>query len=628
MQPLISIIIPVWNVDQFLEKCLDSVLGQTYQNLQVILIDDGSPDACGRICDIYAEKDARIEVIHQENAGVCHARNEGMKLVRGEYIGFVDPDDWIAPDMFEYLLNGIKEQRAQIACCRYYRVTDAEEIYSQCNGMTQVYSSKEAVEELVKHRFILRNVFWNKLFKAELFSGIEFPVGRIYEGTAMIYKLLQKAEKVVLLGDPKYYYVDNPSSYINQRSIKYLADFSIAHINRYRDLEMEFPEIRVKLMQDFIMEVLKYRYLSGVPQSELEKYREDLNIIRTFIEENKTFIYKEIGLKEYEQKILSNVILFSERGLKKARKIGAFYVRKEKLLTILKRGKERVKEVPTQIAYEKTYFNQINHEILRKLQRYELEILKEVARICEENDIQYYIYGGTLLGAVRHSGFIPWDDDIDIVMPRKDYLRFLDIAKDKLGDKYFCQTCFNDKEYPMLFAKVRRENSYIVEEKWEKKRMHAGIYIDILPLYGIPDNLFLEKCFLHLFSVVHQACSFDKPITNRKITKFVFGILKKFPIETLYRLRQAILNLSDKFAGKKYVCSYGSHYKPMIRRVMKKEWFTGADKMKFEDAYFCVPNGWKEYLIHLYGENYMELPPEEKRETHLNLTKTVFPKEG
>ena len=164
MEPLISIIIPVWKVDRFLEKCLDSVINQTYRNLQIILVDDGSPDASGEICDLYAKKDQRIEVIHQKNAGVCVARNEAMKKVRGEYIGFVDPDDWISPDMFEYLYNGIVKYNTQMSVCRYYRVTDGKDTYSNCDGEDCKFTRQQAIEDLV-NRFIIRNVFWNKLLK-------------------------------------------------------------------------------------------------------------------------------------------------------------------------------------------------------------------------------------------------------------------------------------------------------------------------------------------------------------------------------------------------------------------------------------------------------------------------------
>ena len=103
--PKISVIVPVYKVEPYLRKCLDSIVGQTYQNLEIILVDDGSPDKCGEICDEYARRDERIQVIHQENGGVSAARNAGLKKVTGEWIGWIDPDDWAEPDMFEYLLK-------------------------------------------------------------------------------------------------------------------------------------------------------------------------------------------------------------------------------------------------------------------------------------------------------------------------------------------------------------------------------------------------------------------------------------------------------------------------------------------------------------------------------------------
>lgn len=624
MRPLISIIIPVWNVDRFLEKCLDSLLAQTYENLQIILIDDGSPDASGEICDRYAEKDKRVEVIHQRNAGVCSARNTGMQYVKGEYIGFVDPDDWAAPDMFEYLYEGLSRTGAEIACCRYYRVAEGEEVYSQCDGRTVLYTGREAVEELV-HRFIIRNVFWNKLFKTEIFNGIRFPEGRIYEGTAMVYQLLLRAEYVVLLGDPKYYYLDNPKSYVNDETLKNHTDFVMAHIQRYQDLEHEFPQLREKMMRDLIKGVLKYRYLYRNADEDLKTCEAELESIRRFFDEHKAFITNEMKLGRDERKELTEILRFTEKGFKRARNTGAIAARREQLRRIFKRTPAKAKALPEFAPCERPVYNDINQRILRNLQLCELDILKKVHEICVENGIQYYLYGGTLLGAVRHGGFIPWDDDVDIAMPMKDYRRFLAIAQEQLGEDYFCQTCFNDPDYPKLFMKIRRENSFILEEKWEKKRMHCGIFIDIMPLIGFPDGGISGKLFLHAVSLLQQVCSFEKPVTKRRITKICFRILKKLPLMTRYRLRERLLALSDRFGGGKYVCSYGSHYMPVPRRVLQKQWFTGRETIKFEDGRFFIPDGWKEYLIHIYGEDFMELPPEEKREKHLELTRTVFP---
>lgn len=625
MKPLISIIVPVWNVDQFLEKCLDSLLCQTYDNLQIILVDDGSPDASGQICDIYAKKDRRIEVIHQENAGVCNARNTALKHVKGDYIGFVDPDDWAAPDMFEYLLQGIEREKADIACCHYYRVTQGEEIYSQCDGIDYVYTKEEAVEELI-NRFLIRNVFWNKLFKAELFRDIVFPEGVIYEGTVMIYQLLLRAEKVIMLGQPKYYYVDNPKSYINSDSFPYYTDFVMAHIGRYLALEEQFPDLRVKMMQDLLAALFKFQYMYRVKMETVQKEQERIAQIRQFFEEKKDFIANEIELDAIRKKQLPYLLKFTPEDLKRARRIAAVDDRKKMLFRVLKKGKKQVKEIPASVTYERKYYQEINNHILREIQQCEFEILKKVHEVCEKNGIQYYLYGGTLLGAVRHGGFIPWDDDVDLVMPLEDFDRFIRIAQKELGDAYFVQTCMNDPGFPKVFLKVRREDSYICEDKWEKRRMHAGIYIDIMPLAGFPAGKWKKKIFLHAFSFWEQLCSFDKPKTSHIGVKILFSMMKRLPLQFKYRMREKVVRLSDRVGRKSgLVCSYGSHYKPMARRVMQQSWFTGKEQMCFEGQEFYVPAGWKDYLEYLYGENYMELPPVEKRETHLNLTKTRLP---
>lgn len=121
-EDLISIIVPVYKVENYLSKCLDSMICQTYKNIEIILVDDGSPDNSGKICDDYAKKDSRIKVIHKENGGLSDARNAGLKIATGKYIGFVDSDDYISVEMYEKLYNQAKKEDADIACCNYYRV--------------------------------------------------------------------------------------------------------------------------------------------------------------------------------------------------------------------------------------------------------------------------------------------------------------------------------------------------------------------------------------------------------------------------------------------------------------------------------------------------------------------------
>lgn len=623
MSKLISIIVPVWNVDRYLEKCLDSILAQTYTDLQIILIDDGSTDYSGIICDEYAAKDSRIEVVHQKNAGVCHARNAALERVRGEYIGFVDPDDWIKPDMFEYLQRGMEIYSADISCCHYFRVCAGQEIYAQGDGNDYVYTAHEAVEELV-NRFLLRNVFWNKLFKVSLFESITFPEGRIYEGTDMIYRLLLRAEKVVMLGEAKYYYVDNPKSYVNQDTLKHYCDYVYAHIHRYGDLIEDFKELQDKLLRDIAEGILKMRYLQNCTQEQIDKNKDDLEMIRQFVQEHESQMETVMSQKS-ERRELKHILRCSPNGIRCARYIGAFEHRLQLLRSLFGHGKgQKKKDVVTDNS---PIVKRENQKKLRNIQLTELEILKEVDRICKENGIQYYLYGGTLLGAVRHHGFIPWDDDIDIVMHRSDYKRFKEVCKTQLGEHFFYQTCFTDSKFPMLFTKIRRNDSQVCEDKWDVNSMHSGIFIDILPLDRYPDNKVIGRILRGMESVVQQACALDRIHTKHIGVYILFGILKLFPRKARYLMREWILSLSNMVGGTKLVCSYGSHYQPTSKRVLKSEWFTGEETMQFEDGSFYVPKGWKEYLIHLYGEYYMELPPVEKREVHLNLSKVRFPKE-
>ena len=169
---LISVIVPVYKVEKYLEKCIESVLKQTYTNLQIILVDDGSPDNCGKICDEYAKKDSRIEVIHKINGGLSDARNVGINRANGRYIGFVDSDDYIKEDMYEKLINLIKEYDADISICNLYDVIDGKEyVRNKDNGIHE-YSRIDILKEILLDKNI-QSYAWNKLYKKELFDEIK-----------------------------------------------------------------------------------------------------------------------------------------------------------------------------------------------------------------------------------------------------------------------------------------------------------------------------------------------------------------------------------------------------------------------------------------------------------------------
>lgn len=226
MKPLISVIIPVYEVEKYLRRAVDSVLGQTYTNLEIILVDDGSPDGCPAICDAYAAKEARVRVIHKENGGLSDARNAGIDVAGGDYIAFLDSDDYYAPTFIEVLYGELKKADAQVALCRY-EVTDelapengpdfgeVTKSYKQGNVPCTVYGREEMLlNQYDAHcpdatYFI---VAWNKLYKASLFKKVRYPKGKIHEDEATTYLLFDRIERGVYVDAPLYAYFSMPDS--------------------------------------------------------------------------------------------------------------------------------------------------------------------------------------------------------------------------------------------------------------------------------------------------------------------------------------------------------------------------------------------------------------------------------
>ena len=183
MNPVISIIVPVYKVEKQLNKCIESILNQTFKDYELILVDDGSPDNCGHICDEYEKKDSRIKVIHKKNGGLSDARNAGLDIALGKYIGFVDSDDIIHPQMYEKLYNCINKSNLDIVQCKFKRFKSIEEIninISDSELNFKEYNSQDAIIDLIDNNKINVNA-WNKLYKRELFQNERYPKGKIHE---------------------------------------------------------------------------------------------------------------------------------------------------------------------------------------------------------------------------------------------------------------------------------------------------------------------------------------------------------------------------------------------------------------------------------------------------------------
>ena len=247
MEPLISVIVPVYGVEAYLNQCIDSILAQTHKNLEIILVDDGSPDRCPTICDEYARKDSRVRVIHKKNGGLSDARNAGLEIATGEYIGFVDSDDWIMSDMFEYLLKGILGYEAEISYCGFVNVRK-DWIDYQAMQMDVVYTTEMALNELFFDR--LGNYAWNKLYKAELWKFIRFPIGRNFEDILTMYKIFEQAARITVLKEPKYYYHIRQGSIMHDDSFINRWSIYTAIIERYREATPRLPQYRAAMFRN------------------------------------------------------------------------------------------------------------------------------------------------------------------------------------------------------------------------------------------------------------------------------------------------------------------------------------------------------------------------------------------
>lgn len=239
--PEISIIVPVYKVEKYLDTCVRSILAQTFTDFELILVDDGSPDRCGALCDTYAGKDPRIVVIHKENGGLSSARNAGIEAAGGNYIGFVDSDDYIAPDMYSFLYENIKKEQADLSMCGLFDVYAGREP-RRLAEYYGVMGPEEAVEMVLKAKIASISAV-NKLYKKEIFDGIRYVEGRHAEDAFAIVDILLKCKTIVVSSRQKYYYVHRGDSITTKQFSEHDMDIIEAHRYNYGLIARHCPRL-------------------------------------------------------------------------------------------------------------------------------------------------------------------------------------------------------------------------------------------------------------------------------------------------------------------------------------------------------------------------------------------------
>lgn len=237
-RPSISIIIPAYNTEKYLDKCITSVCRQTFEDLEVIIINDGSTDQTGNIADDWAQRDSRVRVVHTPNGGVAEARNIGLRHAQGRYIGFVDSDDWVEPEMFEKLVEAAQQDAADIAICGHVRETDDGVLMRLRQPVKEsaVWTGHQALVKLLLD-YKIRAYLWDKLYKKELFKGLTFPEGRLFEDQQVLHKVFEKASKVSYISQPLYHYVQRGGSILGAKNLTTDVEYLRSQLNLFLYVE-------------------------------------------------------------------------------------------------------------------------------------------------------------------------------------------------------------------------------------------------------------------------------------------------------------------------------------------------------------------------------------------------------
>lgn len=556
----LSIIVPVYNVEKYLPKCLESLTNQTLKDIEIICVNDGSMDNSLAILKEFASKDSRIRIIDNQHQGVAKTRNTGIEQSTGEYIGFVDSDDYIDIDFFEKLYNSATKSNSDIAIASILKHKNFFNIYNAKYTKEETaitIQDKIKLCEDKKHFFFYA---WNKIYHSGFIkeNNIKFSEGQIYEDVMFAIKALYYSNKIISVYGTKYHYIEHENS-----------------LTKYKDKTGEKEHDLIKAY------------------SELQEFCNSKNIeiperLNYYTKENFGFI-----LNLYKGKYQSKIQLFNIFTIATI----SIYSETRNLITILgfkikiaKReiAKERQENVFYQYKKDKIDITKVPpaQGLLRDIQLANLALLKELAYVCEKNNFKYILDAGTLLGAIRHKGFIPWDDDIDILMFREDYEKIVSAFKNTTRNSDIYAEYHRDKD---------TNSQYFIKIK-HKKCPFLGV--DIFPLDTYGKHLSLKeqlKATNKICKILkHLKKEIDPNISNKETKTILTKTMKE-------KILLSSTNENGDFV-------YGVDFAHKL-----KNWFLDRDivlplrKIQFEDSKYTTVNKPKEFLKNIYGD-YMKYP--------------------
>ncbi len=273
---LISVVVPIYKVENYLNRCVESIVHQSYQDLEIILVDDGSPDSCPQICDEWAKKDSRIKVVHKKNGGLSDARNAGMQIAIGEYISFIDSDDYVSYDFFETLLSVMHDEDSDIVECSVVKFYEDGRFEDHSDDLSiKSYNTEAALSGLISENPFHQHV-WNKLYKTDMIKDIPYAVGKLNEDEFWTYQVFGRAKKVTKINKTMYYYFQRSSSIMGEGYSIRRLDALEAKTERQKYIQNRFPQLEVQAKIDMFGSCIYayqcvLKYLSGKEKDEAKK---------------------------------------------------------------------------------------------------------------------------------------------------------------------------------------------------------------------------------------------------------------------------------------------------------------------------------------------------------------------
>lgn len=297
---LISVIIPVYKVEDYLEICIKSVIKQTVTDLEIILVDDGSPDQCSKICDLWAHKDSRIKVIHKENGGLSDARNAGLNVAQGKYISFVDSDDWIAPNMYEIMLKALEKEQADICACGIMGCYPSKNVPMP---VCPIVGDSKSIFSMLYSEALYPVAACNKLYKRKCWSELRFPKGKICEDAFTTYRLIDQAKRIVQIENVLYFYRIRPNSIMTAKFRTQRMDEEEAWRINYEFIAEHYPELRQRAYDFYLQRV--NNLIHAIAPSERTKFKKEYEYLHGILKKNLLYIMMRSRLKiKYRLRLL------------------------------------------------------------------------------------------------------------------------------------------------------------------------------------------------------------------------------------------------------------------------------------------------------------------------------------